>query len=147
MSSRDRGTVEHSNKSKKAFVIMPLRKEFNSVFRIISKILDNENMKIKCLCSNSNRESSSIIENVFNNIETSYMVIADITDCNPNVLYELGYAHAKKGYKKCIILTQSINKVPFDLRHVQIIIYENSFDGADKLFSSLKKAVEQILNN
>lgn len=55
---------------------------------------------------------------------SSQFVIADVTGRSPNVFYELGIAHTVKDF--CVILTQNIEDVPFDLRHLHCIIYENS---------------------
>ena len=72
-------------------------------------------------------------------------MIADVTGRNPNVFYELGIAHTVKDF--CVILTQNIEDVPFDLRHLHCIIYENSVSGADKLKGDLSKAVLAILED
>jgi hypothetical protein len=47
-----------------------------------------------------------------------------MTDQNPNVFYEVGYAHAKN--KICILLTQRTEDIPFDLKHHRHIVYGTS---------------------
>ncbi len=51
-------------------------------------------------------------------------IIADLTGRNPNVFYELGIAHALN--KKSNPLTQDLTDVPFDLKHIRCIVYEDS---------------------
>lgn len=75
------------------------------------------------------------IENIDSNIRTSFAVLADITEDNPNVWFEVGLAIA---YKKKIILVCSAErtgkKYPFDIQHHSIISYKNeSLSDFDKL--------------
>ena len=55
------------------------------------------------------------------NNSTADFIIADITERSPNVLYELGIAHALA--KPVVILTQTADDVPFDLGSRRILIY------------------------
>lgn len=54
------------------------------------------------------------------------IVIADVTDGNPNVMYELGYAHSLR--KPTIILAEfsSMHSVPFDLRGYNLLTYDRN---------------------
>jgi len=65
-------------------------------------------------------------------------VIADLTEKNPNVFYELGLAHAMG--KPTIIITGSMDDVPFDLQHLRIIRYDHSEDRAN-----LRRQISQAL--
>jgi len=67
------------------------------------------------------------------------LIIADLTGRNPNVFYELGYAHAL--HKNSILITQSIEDVPFDLRHRQMIRYAATPKGYQALKESLKNYI------
>jgi nucleoside 2-deoxyribosyltransferase len=64
----------------------------------------------------------SILERIYNQIAKADLIIADMTGRNPNVFYEVGYAHALN--KPTILLTQDSNDIPFDLKHYPHIIYE-----------------------
>src|SRR5687768_5943245 len=56
----------------------------------------------------------NIHQDVNRGIADAELIIADVTGLNGNVLYELGLAHAMG--KRSILLTQSIEELPFDLR-------------------------------
>ena len=43
---------------------------------------------------------------------------------NPNVFYEVGYAHGKE--KLCILITAEPSDIPFDLKHRRHIVHNNS---------------------
>jgi hypothetical protein len=70
--------------------------------------------------------SEGILDRVFNQINKSDVVVADMTGRNPNVFYEVGYAHALG--KIVLLLTQKADDIPFDLKHHQHIVYGGSID-------------------
>lgn len=61
------------------------------------------------------------------------MIIADMSGRNPNVFYEVGYAHAKG--KLCTLLTRDASDIPFDLKHHRHIVYGNSINRLKELLS------------
>jgi hypothetical protein len=67
------------------------------------------------------------------------IVIADVTDANPNVMYELGYVHSLR--KPTIILAESssIRSVPSDLMGNRVLTYES-----DDLYA-LQKPLTRLL--
>jgi hypothetical protein len=86
-----------------------------------------------------------IIYDIWDGVKAATIVIADVTGRNANVLYELGIAHGVG--KPVVMLTQSLDDVPFDLRHLRCIRYDTS--GADweshlkhELVETLQKVLE-----
>lgn len=61
-----------------------------------------------------------ILDRIFNQIAKADIVIADMTGKNPNVFYEVGYAHAIG--KTTVLLTQNSEDIPFDLKHFPHVI-------------------------
>jgi hypothetical protein len=80
--------------------------------------------------------TGSVVEQIWEQIEKAKLLLADLTGRNPNVFYELGLAHAAR---KPVIFTASVlEDVPFDLRHLRVIIYEIKEPGwANKLGKSI----------
>lgn len=72
------------------------------------------------------------------------IVIADVTSKNPNVFYELGITHMVKDVEKVLILTQTMDDVPFDLRPLRCITYEHSEVGLRQLQTALIQHVKHI---
>ncbi|HBB94901.1 MAG TPA: hypothetical protein DC054_05880, partial [Blastocatellia bacterium] len=59
--------------------------------------------------------SNVIMDDITKSIRRARLIIGDLTGRNPNVFYEVGIAHALN--KQVLLMTQSIDDVPFDLRH------------------------------
>jgi hypothetical protein len=66
--------------------------------------------------------TGSVVEQIWEQIQKAKVLLADLTDKNANVFYELGLAHAAK--KPVVFTAAKVEDVPFDLRHLRVIIYE-----------------------
>ncbi|MHB1545933.1 MAG: hypothetical protein ACYCSB_02285 [bacterium] len=90
---------------------------------------------------------SIIIESIEENIDNSEVVLADISEDNPNVWFELGLAIKSK---KDVILICSANrgdKFPVDVQHRKIIKYNTqSQSDFDKLKTEIKDRINLVLN-
>lgn len=64
-------------------------------------------------------------------------VVADLTNLNPNVLYEIGYAHAW-GKRVILLVHSGTRHVPTDLSAYQYIIYEDEQELKHRLFKELE---------
>ncbi|HET6891936.1 MAG TPA: nucleoside 2-deoxyribosyltransferase [Pyrinomonadaceae bacterium] len=71
-----------------------------------------------------------ILERVFNQINKADVVVADMTGRNPNVFYEVGYAHALG--RIVFLLTQNASDIPFDLKHHQHTVYGGKIETLRK---------------
>jgi hypothetical protein len=85
-----------------------------------------------------------VLEDIISGIVEAKIVIAEITERNPNVFYELGYAHALK--KPTILLAESGKALPFDVSGYRCLFYANSIGGERKVEESLRKHLEAILH-
>ena len=83
-----------------------------------------------------------VMEDIWEMINTSEYVIADISGRNANVFYELGIAHTLG--KKVILLTQSTDDIPFDLNRYRHIVYEDNIDGAEYLSTQLIRQLSDM---
>lgn len=62
-------------------------------------------------------------------IETADVIVADISGLNPNVMWEVGFAHALG--KNVVILNQDIESSPFDLLDHRQIKYSNQSEATE----------------
>lgn len=123
----------------RCFVIMPFKEDLDIVYGTIKKELN----KAGYICNRVDEVPGSIpiINKILTEMLRSRYIIADLTDCNPNVFYELGIAHSFKDASNIIILKQSNSKVPFDITHLTYIEYD--VDNPKYLTSAILKNIAQ----
>ncbi|MEM9216867.1 MAG: hypothetical protein AAGD25_21270 [Cyanobacteria bacterium P01_F01_bin.150] len=120
-------------------MIMPFRNSLEPIYTDhILKVVDE--LGLSCERGDDFFSSQSIIDEIWAAIFFSKICIADCTGRNPNVFYELGMAHTVG--KSVILITQSIEDIPFDIRHRRSIIYEYTPRGMEKFEKSLRKTLE-----
>lgn len=86
--------------------------------------------------ADESKDQQNIIFYIIDKIYHFDLIIADLTNLNPNVFYELGISHALK--KKTIMLTQKIDELPFDLKAYRTIRYSRDYEDIENLKKSLK---------
>lgn len=89
--------------------------------------------------------TGKIMDQIFAGIREADVLVAELTTRNPNVLYELGLAHALR--KPVVLVSSNEDDVPFDLSHIRVIYYDNNdpFWGEKlkgKITDHLKLALE-----
>lgn len=110
-----------ASSSSLCFVIMPFSPEYESVYRQVIKPAA-ESFGLKVLRADDIYSPGVITEQIKAAIHQSRICIADVTGKNPNVLYEVGIAHTLD--KSTILLSQSVEQIPFDLRALRVVIYD-----------------------
>jgi hypothetical protein len=88
--------------------------------------------------------TGKIVDQIWKGITSARVLLAELTNRNANVLYELGLAHAL--HKPVVLVCSKANEgdVPFDLRHVRVIYY----DKDDPFWGTklIEKVAEKILS-
>jgi hypothetical protein len=125
------------------FVLMP----FGMVWHLQEVYTDNikpiiESQGFVCHRADDIYDTSPIVETVWENINKARLIIAELTGKNPNVFYELGIAHTVG--KEVILLSQNIEDVPFDLRHLRVILYDVTPRGINNLEKQLAATISSI---
>ncbi|MCG3156770.1 MAG: hypothetical protein DKINENOH_03394 [bacterium] len=130
-----------SSHDKLCFVLMPFRKELDRVYtEAIKSACDKAGftaVRADDLIGPYNIHRD-IIEYIFD----SSAIIADLTDSNPNVFYELGVAHAIAN--KTIMILQEGLKPPFDIHNYRCISYELSETGLTALARRLAEYLQHL---
>lgn len=121
-------------------VMMPFNASMSSVYQAIKK--SSEDTHYRVLRADDIWENSTIIQDIFSLIYKSSIVIADFTGKNPNVMYETGIAHTLG--KLVIPISQSIDDVPFDMRHHRVLTYYPNSEGLDSLSKALAVKLKQV---
>lgn len=126
--------------SLKAFVLMPFDPEFDRIFNdLIKPALEEVGYDVNQ--ADDIRSQQNILKDIVRGIAEADLVVADLTTANPNVFYELGISHTMQ--RPTVLLTQSIEDVPFDLKSYRVIPYSVRFDEAPQLSQTLRKLGEK----
>jgi hypothetical protein len=87
--------------------------------------------------------SGQIINEIWTALLATKIVIADCTGRNPNAFYELGLADAVG--KPTVLITQSAQDAPFDLRHRRFLEYSYTPRGMREFETRLEQTVTGTL--
>ena len=126
---------------KQIFVIQPFGKESEAVFGLISSAAARANASV--FRADSISSGTNITESIRQAIQSAPLLIADVTDANPNVMYEVGFAQAQK--KPLILIAKSSRAIPFDLAGFLVHIYDIA-DPAE-FINRLSETIQNALKN
>jgi hypothetical protein len=116
---------EVQTRNSRVFVSMPYREDLNEIYQkgTIPALQENGFDAIR-----PDREVfiGDKMEFIKKTLESARFIIAVLTDKNPNVIFEVGYALALK--LPVIVLATSMEDVPFDVRNLRIILYKSVTD-------------------
>jgi hypothetical protein len=87
-------------------------------------------------------EDSVIIQDIFSLIFRSHVVVVDFTSKNPNVMYETGIAHTLG--KHVVPISQSLDDVPFDIKHHRVLKYLANGEGLAAMSAKLTERLRQV---
>ena len=125
------------------FVLMPFKAPFTGYYDKIIKVAVAE-VGLKSLRGDEIYGTNPIMRDIWDSIWKARVVVADVTDKNANVNYELGMCHTLE--IPTILITKRIEDVPFDYRHRRCITYNTENAGwEDKLREDLKKTISAAL--
>jgi hypothetical protein len=120
---------------------MPFDSSFDDLYKLGIKATCEE---LNSYCERVDEQifQGSILDRILNQIAKAVVIVADMTGRNPNVFFEVGYAKAFD--KRIILLTSSVEDIPFDLKHYSHVIYDSSII---KLKDSLKTHLQYYFAN
>lgn len=127
--------------SKLISVMMPFSPAYRGTYNAIKRVADH--MKLECLRADDIWDNSTIIQDIFDLIFCSRIVIVDFSERNPNVMYETGIAHTLG--KIVIPITQSFVDIPSDLGHHRALKYLPNDEGYRNLSNDLYKKIKTII--
>lgn len=138
----------------KAFVIMPYGgsdpdkvKEYSRIFRfLIKESILQVDPNAEVLVQNHTMEGGQIVRNVIRNIAECDIAIADISDRNWNVAYELGLRHVMNKYGT-ILICNNRTELPYDIQHLNVITYpaDSWLDQIEEITAQIAETVRKAL--
>lgn len=129
------------------FVLMPFSEEHDlqRVFAEHVKAVIETRCGLRCERADDIYGISGVMQSVWEGINRARLIVAELTGRNPNVFYELGIAHTLG--KPVIMLTQSMDFVPFDLRHLRCIVYNYKPNDIKRFEMALERTVRTVLSS
>jgi hypothetical protein len=117
------------------FVIMPFSEKLEDIYLYgIRGCIEKFNLK--CKRADELQHDNEIIKEVIDHIKRARIIIAEVSDHNPNVFYEVGWAHALR--RETVLIARENIKLPFDIQHINTIFYHSIKDLENKLSLRIK---------
>ncbi|WP_257148083.1 hypothetical protein [Bacillus thuringiensis] len=146
--------MESPNKDKTCFIITPIGDDQTDIRRAAEGVIDaviipslvemgfkNENIDVAHRMSNP----GSINKQVITSVLECDLAIVNLTNLNPNVMYELAIRHATR--KPVVQICQKGTRLPFDITEERTIFYANDMKGVIELQSNFKSMVDQAIDD
>jgi len=131
---------KRTKQTPRIFIAMPFTPELDDVYHLgIREVV----VKVGGSCERADEIQyvGGIVEKIYDSIKDADIIIAEMTVPNPNVYYEVGFAHALG--KPVILLTRNIQNTPFDLRAYNHVIYSSIVDLRERLDRILKQIIDR----
>lgn len=134
---------------REAFVIMPVSgtktcsaKEWEHTYQHLFKpALEGCGLR----CDKAKPTTGNLIDSIVEKLRSSWLALADTTDMNPNVFYELGVRHSLSG--RTIIVSRDSDSIPSDLRGYWSVTYGTDLAAAAEFKLKIKEICSQIEAN
>lgn len=133
----------------KCFLIMPFGAPGSDLEKKSRAVMENfirpiiEKKRYKLLRADDIGMAGSITRDIIEFLNSSDLVIADLSGHNANVFYELGVRHALRP-SGTISIIEAGSRIPFDVSPYRTIHYEHSKAGIGKFQKELKSHVDSF---
>ena len=143
------GTKKVIKQGLKCFVASPIGTTGSQTRKATDGLVDDvivpvlKRSNISCFVSHRIEKTGSITRDIISHLLDDDLLIANLTELNPNVMYELAVRHSVR--KPVIIIASSDTKLPFDINDQRTIFYENTMLGAVTLRRELSKTISKCI--
>jgi len=127
------------------FVLMPFGGWQDDYYELIYKpAIDSSGLEARR--ADDLFRPSTIVHDIWAYTKKAKLLLADLSGRNPNVFYELGLAHALG--KPAILVAESMEEVPFDLRALRVILYDkNAPEWGSVLKQKITNSIGEVLES
>ena len=126
------------------FVLMPFKAKLEKIYVNHIKKLAEE-LGVRMLRADEIFSPKPFMEKVWDGICAAQLILADCTEKNPNVFYEIGMAHTVG--KKVVLITRSDKDIPADIKHFDYIPYIYDPEGVETLMEKLRTFLNAQFNS
>ncbi|MDR2687147.1 MAG: hypothetical protein LBB75_05285 [Oscillospiraceae bacterium] len=131
---------------KTCFIITPIGKPTDPIRRhidgVVQGIKDAIGGEFDVVVAHEMFEVGSINRQVMQLIYTSDLVITNLTNLNPNVMYELAFRHSVG--RPAIVIAEAGTVLPFDVKDERAFEYINDYIGIKVLGEVLRNCIANI---
>jgi hypothetical protein len=127
-----------------AFIVMQFTGEFNALYNEVIRPTC-EKYGLLCIRADDIYTTGLVLDDIVRSIQECFVIIADITPNNPNVFYEVGYAHGM-GKATILLSDKKREKLPFDISGFRTLFYDNTIGGKTAIEDRLSKHLKSITN-
>jgi len=141
-------TSKKETSTKKLFIISPIGEPKSDVRIYFDKarrhIIDPIAAKKGYVTSRADNISrpGRITKQIIERLREDDLVVADLTQRNPNVFYELAVRHAVG--KPVILMTEIGEQIPFDVAAQRVIFYDLDPDNIEEAKNELEKQISEV---
>ncbi len=136
------GPLNIDDRRPNAFIAMQFSDPYNEVYRDAIRPLVEE-IGFDPFRVDEAVGPGVILNDIWRKITEASVVIAEVSEANPNVYYEVGVAHALR--KPTVLLAQRGTKLPFDIGPHRCIFYDNTIPGRARLLDALRSSLISLL--
>lgn len=140
-----------AEKQRVCFVISPIGGDSTDTRRALEGLMDAvieptlRELGFKVEVAHRISRTGSITNQVIELLLSADLVVANLTELNPNVMYELAVRHAAR--KPVVTIAHVDTRLPFDIADQRTIFYRNDMAGVPELRRALDSSVHEALTD
>lgn len=146
----ENNNVQEVEIGRKCFIITPIGNKNSDVFRRAKGVIESaikpvlmEYGFVDVKPAYEINVSGMINTQIINRIIEDDLVIANLTDNNPNVMYELCLRHVVA--KPIIHICENGTELPFDIKDNRTVFYEDDMLGVEELKEKVRLFLDEIV--
>jgi len=124
------------------FVVVQFGEPFDSIYRRVIEPVSRE-AGFKAERADDIFAPGVILQDIVRHLVEADVVVVEITPPNPNVFYELGYAHALNKHT-ILLANRMVDRLPVDISRYRVLFYEDSIRGKPDLEGNLAKYLNEM---